>query len=419
MKYFLYFFFLTAGAILVSFGSFRPVHLSSLVLIFLTLCFARKTLFRVFKNHPIWTLLFGLWSLLLGLITAIGGTYWSFVDVGVFVTYTLVSASLAAWFIKLGHSFSYTTAAWLVVLGFFVSLKMTASIGLLDFFRSMWSAVAAGQSKILIFELFGRAGVLASGGFEFAAGLRHTVSALFGVSIFLVAEQSSRTRWTVSSVSVVAIMSFLIIAMQSRSTWVAIALGASVILFHRVRKYRLTPLRVVLGLAVISFVVVSAAMVWGLVATRMSDESSLVGREEYLLKNLGNIFRYGLIPVDVAQVHGSSHNFVVDSGVSGGLLGMIVAALFYLTILVLVFRAGRSSRGVYASAAALPLAIRLVTVGSGLPGVGGFIGFALLLAWGMSHRKSNAFRHERHSVVIRNRTEPPNASSNHVKVWQS
>lgn len=326
-------------------------------------------------------LLFGalmVWALVMMVHIQLSHTYHSAADVLVVVAYFAFSVCFAA----LVHSFDAAhrpinfTLAGGMVLGGVLSISWTAGVTLNEVSLVVASGVQNGDPDEIIRVVFGAKGLLATDTSDFFGGLRHTVSICMLAICVWMADRYSRTTWSVPGIATIAAMALIIVVLQSRSTWLAAVLCLMFYACANFARRRLSRKVLLAVAASVPFMAAAIVQFLPIVLARVGQTQSTQSRVSYLNEGLDNLHRFGFSSTPVSQITGSSHSFIVDSGLSAGLLGFAAALALVVLILRAIWQVSWHPGSYLLAGLSLALVVRLFTAGSGLPGIGSFLAFS-------------------------------------------
>lgn len=325
----------------------------------------------------------GIWTLVLLVSRFTGDTAWGLFDILKLPIYTMFAFSGAAVLIKMykleGQIFPPAIVLASAIAGAAFAVFFLSGLSPLAFGRILVAGLVSGNPDFLIFSVFGSSGVFNQEGVQFIAGMRHTMSSLLVVCIVLGLAGLQSGRNTFQTFVVLALLAFIIIALQSRSAWLALSLGVATYLFTSIAR-KPTWQSVLVALSTVAASGVLLLRFGSILTSRLSQSESVDGRVESLDRSVSLIVANFPFPVEPSFVHGSPHNFVLDSALSGGAFAGALALALFVAFLGKSVRYSRISQNWILLAAVLPLLVRFLTAGGGVPGPAPFFGLAFVFA---------------------------------------
>ena len=368
------------------FAEVRPFQVVGLLLILYSLFNEniRKEFFRITSNHTYMFLSVIAWGILCLASTTMIKTAWSTIDIIKSLVYFIFAICLSAAIIDLknnGRDLNFIIAGYLQILGMLITLVFFVDIGIKDFFSLIIMSLANGNPDIIIFKLFGKSGLFGEQGIEEAAGLRHTFSMSLTVTLFFVLDYKRNETPSFNKVFLSALILFFIASFQSRSAWMGVTFGFTLIAIHSFKPHRIKMKTAIFFLTSLPAILYAAYFLSDAIINRLDNHSSVGSRISYMNHAIKLIQEnpWGVDSNVVIEQYQSPHNFILDTGLTGGYMGMIAAASMILSLLILLISISKSRQSAYLAAALFALIARYFTAGSGLPGMGEFIGISAAL----------------------------------------
>ena len=177
---------------------------------------------------------------------------------------------------------------------------------------------------------------------------------------------------------------FWIFLLQSRSSWLALVIGLILLnldfkagLLVQYKKGTMHNLLILLfgsGVAVLIFPHILSLIV-EMMVNRASDFNSYVGRASVVEDAINQVFILQIY----SESHYSSHNFMLDAGLSSDFLGFALAFIIYFSLVFKFYEKLRFNNKTALFVSSIPFFVRMVSAGSGIPGIIEFAGLATIL----------------------------------------
>lgn len=262
---------------------------------------------------------------------------------------------------------------------FICTFFLLSGVPIFDVVEMFHRAVVTANPNVIIFEFLGRAPLFRSFSEDGLDGLRHTTS-MYLVLVLLVNLLHIRSR---GDVALVTALIFLLLMLQSRSAWMALFFAFLVIVATNLvmRRKKLTHWFVILVATPV--VLVSIVNYLGsILLVRLTDVRSYSGRTERFAEAWNYFADLSFAPITMQRQFSSPHMFLFDTYYSGGLIAILFAGIIVACVLAASVprRTIRYEPMHLAFVLAIPLLVRLFTAGSGLPGLGATLAFAVALA---------------------------------------
>lgn len=377
----IYTLFFTTGMMWFRFGAINPFQVVAIWIVAITAIRYSKDIFYLVERNVILFSLVAAWAGMVVGVQFFVETPWNTLDVAQFVTYLLLAACLAVIQFRLGREgrqINFVLCGILLIAGMYAAVFLMSGSYPWTFTADILAAISSGSLDNLIFKIFGRTGALVAEGEEFAAGMRHTLAVCMVACVFLIQFGRNGRTLRVIDIAVICALVFFVFALQSRSAWLCLVIGAAVQFGYMLYHARFTGGQLFTVATGAALSILAVLLVGDLLLERLSSTRSTDGRLGSMATNWGMIVDAAPSGVNANFVTYSAHNFIVDSGLSGGIFASLFAALIVATLLWQLGACRERPLAALLISAGAILIVRLFTAGSGLPGVGGFLALSLV-----------------------------------------
>lgn len=368
----------------------RLFQLLFLILIGFTALSARALLEvgRIIENNIVIFMLFAAWALTGFLGAATAATNWDRIVVIRFTFYfasaLCIVGNLNAT-MQSGRAPSFSMFGWSALGGFLFGIFVLSGLSPLTVSGIVTAAIQTGNPDLIIFNLFGNRGVLYAEGVEFAAVLRHTISMVFVVCALLAIFDIKLHGISMARIVLVVGLIFIVFLMQSRSSWLCLATGVTLVGIQTLRIPRFSILKFTIFFVILVISAAAFIKLLPLTIARLSEERSFESRSDYLGDSILLFLSHFFEPVPRAMIDGSPHNFIFDTALTSGVYGFLIATAIILWIVYTALKTWKFERSGVFVALLLIFVIRSFTVGSGIPGPGTLIGLMMFFWYQKEH----------------------------------
>ena len=263
------------------------------------------------------------------------------------------------------------------LLVFLISFFFFSGYDLSETFQMFFSLLSTGNGRVLL-NFFAGAPLFLSFSEDGLDGLRHTVSMYLCLVALINLFFNDERRGVICILASL----FLIAIFQSRSAWLALFIPLTFFGLSNFPEKRAPVvwfMIIVVGLMVFMG---GIRFLTPILYARVVETESYSERVDRFSSSIEYLSQFPLSPVSVDREFGSSHMFPFDSLYNGGIISFFFAALLVLIILFhsLRWKGFRLSRHGAACSLSWLLFVRLLTAGSGLPGLGATLGLAISLS---------------------------------------
>ena len=318
-----------------------------------------------------------LWYIFTLFWTIISPGNWSPIKVTSFLVQIIMGNYILALILRNEGFFFLRKLMNLSLLVFFIPMIFLSGLPPISVVQTFADGILQANPKIIIFGFFGKAPIFTSFDADGLDGLRHTISLylVFIAGLNLIKQNGKNNLFMFFGVTLV------IIILQSRSAWLSLVpfLLAFFVDFYFLNKRN--GFFAILGrLAFISAVVTLSIMVFiPLIMNRLSGTGSYEERGHRIKEALELVDKMSISPI-TERIYGSSHMFIFDTYYASGAVGLVCALFLCFVLFIRSLPSNRLSLDLQNAKFlfGIPFLVRLFTAGSGLPGIGSSLCYALL-----------------------------------------
>jgi len=375
-------FFVSAGmnwAVVPGLGTMKATHIGVvLIILFAGIHDAsRRNALKFAKRFSLLTISFIAWSMFFLLTAPLVPFGYSASDAIVTTVYLSFIFALSAVLLCACPKYSrleYHLGAS-VVFGMLFTIFVILGVPIQRFILISVTAIGSGAPNQIMFGLFGGSGLVRLGDGQAIIGLRHSMSMILVVALMMMMHSNFKNNRSNLIDPIILLGVFFLVVIQSRSAWLCFAFAILLRTAWWFINARTNRKSIFLGMLLIFPTIYVATLIFPLISNRANESQSSEGRTEYALAAIEDISNSGLFP-GISRAPVNPHNFILESGVSGGYIGLAFSAAITLAATAIILRLSLNSRHFFAAGAASVFLVRLFTSGSNLPEIGGSMGLA-------------------------------------------
>lgn len=317
------------------------------------------------------------WYIFTVLWTIIAPGDWSPIKVTSFLTQIIMGNYILALILR-NKGFLYLRKLMnLSLLVFFLPMIFLSGFPPISVLQIFADGILQANPKVIIFGFFAKAPIFTSFDADGLDGLRHTISLYL---VFIAGLNLIRINGK-NNVFTFFVITLVIIILQSRSAWLSLVpflIAFIVDLYFLSKRNGLFGIfgRLVFVPSIITF---SMFVFIPLIINRLSGTGSYEEREYRIEEALVLVDKLSISPI-TDRIYGSSHMFIFDTYYASGIIGLASALFLCCVLLIRSLPSSRLSLDLKNAKFlfGIPFLVRLFTAGSGLPGIGSTLCYALL-----------------------------------------